>query len=188
MKGIVFTVLAEVITESHGARVWDRLLDDAGLDGAYTAVGSYDDGEMERLVAAAGSLLELDRETVLRWFGIHAIPRFHARYPHIFAEYVSAKALLLALNDVIHPQVRKLFPGAYAPEFAYAEIDVHTLSLEYRSTRMLCSFAEGLVLGAAAHYGDDVTVTHATCCRTGDERCVIVCDFAPARALADVGG
>lgn len=180
MKGIIFTVLAEVVTEQHGPRVWDQLLDAAGIDGAYTSVGTYPDDELERLVAAAAERLGTDREDVLRWFGRHAIPRFRSRYPAIFRRHETTRSLLLSLNDVIHPQVRKLFPGAYAPEFDYQDVAERSLALEYQSTRMLCSFAEGLVLGAADHFGETVVVTHTSCARRGDEVCVLACEFPPA--------
>ena len=38
MKGIVFNLLEEVVTEAYGADAWDSLLDAAGLDGAYTSL------------------------------------------------------------------------------------------------------------------------------------------------------
>lgn len=185
MKGIVFTVLAEVVTEQHGPRVWDELLDAAGLDGTYTSVGTYPDEELEALVAAAAHRLDSDREAVLRWFGTHAIPRFRSRYPAIFRRHDGTRSLLLGLNGVIHPQVRKLFPGAYAPEFTYDQVGPEVLGLEYRSTRMLCSFAEGLVLGAAAHYGDLVGVHHRTCARRGDDLCVLEVTFDRVGATRD---
>ena len=50
MKGVVFNLLEEVVTERHGDAVWDTLLDASGLVGSYTSLGSYPDEEMEKLV------------------------------------------------------------------------------------------------------------------------------------------
>ena len=50
MKGIVFNLLQEVVTQHHGEDVWDDLVDAAGVDGVYTSVGSYSDDEMTALV------------------------------------------------------------------------------------------------------------------------------------------
>ena len=33
MKGIVFNLLEQVVTDAHGVAAWEDLLDDAGVDG-----------------------------------------------------------------------------------------------------------------------------------------------------------
>ncbi len=43
MKGIIFNLVEDVVTQENGPDAWDDLLDAAHVDGAYTAVGSYDD-------------------------------------------------------------------------------------------------------------------------------------------------
>lgn len=53
MKGIVFNLLAEAVTQRFGDEAWDNLLDAAGLEGAYTSLGSYHDAEMFALVEHA---------------------------------------------------------------------------------------------------------------------------------------
>ena len=98
------------------------------------------------------------------------------------AGHASTRSFLLTLNDVIHPEVRKLFPGADAPEFEFEERGAETLALAYVSNRGLCSFAEGLVEGAAAHFGETVTIVQSECMKKGDTRCVLICTFAPAEA------
>lgn len=179
MKGIVFSVLEQVVVAEHGERTWDGLLEAAGVDGAYTAVGSYPDEELSRLVRAAAAALRVDGDEVLRWFGRSAMPLFADRYPHVFEGHTSARALVLTLNDVIHPEVRKLFPGAYVPEFDFTSSEADRLVLGYRSERRLCAFAEGLLHGAADHFREMVTVEHAQCMKRGDDRCVLNCIFGP---------
>ena len=48
----------------------------------------------------------------------------------------------------------------------------------YRSPRKLCSFAEGLLLGAADHYGEKLTIEQPLCMKRGDDRCVLEIEFA----------
>lgn len=177
MKGIVFSLLEQVVIAEHGERAWDALLDAAGVDGAYTAVGSYPDEELSRLVAAAGTSFNVSGDAVLRWFGRSAMPLFADRYPNFFEGHSSARSLILTLNDVIHPEVRKLFPGAYVPEFDFDTSDENRLALGYVSERRLCSFAEGLVLGAGDHFAELVDVSQSLCMKQGDDRCVLVCVF-----------
>lgn len=178
MKGIVFTLLEQTVSEEHGAKVWDSLLEAAGLDGAFTSVGSYPDEDLMKLVAAASSALGVDEDDVLLWFGRKALPLLAERYPEVFEGQTSTHSFILTLNEVIHPAVRKLFPGAYAPEFEFNTSKQGVVSLAYASKRKLCAFAEGLINGASEHFGDNVRVVHESCMKRGDEKCVLAVSFS----------
>ena len=58
MKGVVYNLLEEAVVEKFGADIWDDLLDDAGVAGAYTSLGNYTDEEMIALVDAAAAKLD----------------------------------------------------------------------------------------------------------------------------------
>ena len=184
VKGIVFNLLEQVVTEEHGEDAWDQILDSAGLEGAFTAVGSYPDEQFMALVAAACDRFELEQDDLVRWFGKQAMPLFAARYPSFFEGHESTRSFVLTLNAVIHPEVRKLFPGADVPNFHFATPDEKTIELGYVSPRKLCSFAEGLVEGAAAHFGETVTMRQTSCMKRGDDSCLLVCSFAPTSATS----
>ncbi|MEO7803977.1 MAG: heme NO-binding domain-containing protein [Actinomycetota bacterium] len=179
MKGIVFNLLEEVVSEELGESVWDSLLDTTGLDGAYTSVGSYDDEDLMALVSAASTALGKSNDEIVRWFGAKALPLLAARYPGFFEEHTSALSFILTLNEVIHPEVRKLFPGAYAPSFEFLTMDDDALQLSYISHRKLCSFAEGLIEGAASFYSEEVSIEQTMCAKQGGDRCVLVARFTP---------
>ena len=55
-----------------------------------------------------------------------------------------------------------------------------TLKLSYISHRKLCSFAEGLLEGAASHYEETVQIEQRECSKKGADRCVLVCRFEKA--------
>lgn len=178
MKGIIFNLLEQVVTDEFGEDTWEAMLDASGLEGAYTSVGTYPHDELHQLVVAAASKLDKPADDVVRWFGRTALPMLAARYPGFFAGHDGAKSFLLSLNDVIHPEVRKLFPGAYAPTFDFESVDDDTVSMGYNSYRGLCVFAEGLVEGAAAHFGDAVSIEQTMCTKRGDSKCVLRCRFS----------
>lgn len=184
MKGIVFDLLQQVITDDHGERVWDDILEAAGSKGIYTAVGSYPDEELLALVGAASKKLGTTADDLVREFGRKAIPHFAERYPQFFAPHTNTRSFVLTLNDFIHPEVRKLFPGAEVPTFEFAPSDERTVELGYVSTRRLCSFAEGLVQGAAEHYRENVELVQTSCMKRGDPKCVLVCTFSKAEEPA----
>lgn len=180
MKGIIFNLAEEVVTDAHGAAVWDDMLDRAGCDGAYTSLGSYPDDELHRLVAAGAAGLGLPPAAVLRAVGIGAMPHLAARFPEFFADHRSARTFVLTLNEIIHPEVRKLYPGADVPDFGFDDSDPEWLLIEYRSARRLCALAEGFLEGAAIHFGETVRLHHDRCMHDGFESCVIRSAFDPA--------
>lgn len=179
MKGIIFNLLEQVVAREFGEQTWESLLDTAGVTGAYTSVGSYPHEELLALVGAASAATGRPADDLVRWFGREALPLLYERYPGFFDAHTGTRSFLLTLNDVIHPEVRKLFPGAYAPSFTVDDSDPESVSLAYESHRGLCAFAEGLIEGAADHYGETVVVDQPTCARRGDERCVLRAKLSP---------
>ena len=179
MKGIVFNLLEDIVRRTHGEDAWDDLLETAGVAGSYTSLGNYDDAELSRLVSAASVALKLPEYEVVRWFGREALPLLARKYPVLFDRHTSTRSFLLALNDIIHPEVRKLYPGADVPEFEYDTSSPDVLLMTYRSRRRLCAFAEGLVEGAAAHFGERLLFEQPRCMHRGDEACTFRISLSP---------
>ena len=178
MKGIVFNLLEEVVSREYGEDTWDSLLESAQLDGAYTSLGSYSDGDLLRLVAAASSALDVPGPEVVRWFGRSALPLLADRYPEFFEPHSSTRSFVLTLNNLIHPEVRKLYPGADVPVFDFDTSSDDVLVLGYASARKMCAFAEGLIEGAAAHYRERALIRQPKCMLRGDEKCILEISFA----------
>lgn len=173
MKGVIFNLLEDVVVTTHGSTAWENLLDEAGVDGVYTSLGSYDDDEMTALVGAAGRALSLSDDEVLRWFGHRAIPKMVERWPDYFTAHQRSVPFLRSLNSVIHPEVRKLYAGAYCPHFDFTSPPDGSLLIGYRSPRHLCGLAHGFILGVGDHYGEALTVRHLECMHAGDPRCLV---------------
>lgn len=172
MKGVVLNLLERTIVEEHGEAFWDEMIERSGASGAYTSLGDYPAEELAGLVAVAGDRLGLHPDEVVRRFGRSAIPHFHESYPELFAPHAELIPFLLTLNEIIHPEVRKLYPDALVPVFSYDRIDERRLLMGYVSPRRLCALGEGLIAGAADHYRQPVRIGHETCLKRGDERCI----------------
>jgi hypothetical protein len=173
MKGVVFNLLEAVVQRELGDDGWDALLEQAQVDGAYTSLGNYSDDEMMKLVAAASAALNKSPDDVVRWFGRSAIPLLAAKHPHFFRPHQSTRSFLITLNDVIHTEVRKLYPGADVPVFNYDTSSPDVLVMEYVSPRKLCALAEGFIEGTAVYYGEELTLEQPTCMKRGDHKCVL---------------
>lgn len=177
MKGIILNLFERAVTEEHGEDVWDDLLEDVGLDGVYSAVGQYPDEHVVALVGAEAARTGSTEREVLEWFGRRAIPYLAEAYPGFFTRAESLRPFLLSLNDVIHPEVRKLYPGAVVPRFDLVTEADGTLVMTYHSPRSMCDLAVGFARGAATHFGEDVPVRHRSCVLEGDDRCALEVGF-----------
>jgi hypothetical protein len=177
VKGIVFTLLERAVAQDYGDDAWDDLLDGAGLVGAYTSLGDYPDDDLRRLVEQASRTLGLPPQDIIRWFGRSALPALATSYPGFFQDHPNTRSFLRTLNEIIHPEVRKLYPGADLPWFDFQETPEGDLMMGYVSHRKLCAFAEGLIEGAAAHFGESVSIAQPTCMLRDDPACALVLQF-----------
>jgi hypothetical protein len=185
VKGIIFNLLEEVITAEHGADAWDDLLDAAGSDGVYTALGNYEDDELVALLAQLPAAFGVGIDEHLRWFGRSAMPRLAERYATFFDHHESTASFLRSINDVIHSEVRKLYPDADVPTFDFDPVPgigapEGAVVMGYSSARRLCALAEGFIEGAASQYRERAIVEQPRCMHRGDEKCVLVCTLATA--------
>lgn len=158
MKGVVFNLLEEAVTQDFGADAWDDLIDEAGVSGIYSSLGNYSDDDIAALVSAASVKLSLTPSAVLQWFGRKAMPLLKERYNALFANHSRSRDFILSVNSVIHPEVRKLYAGASCPFFHFRESGDGALVVRYDSTRSLIDLAHGFVLGAADLWGETVDI------------------------------
>ena len=177
MKGVIFNLLEDVVTEHHGDAAWDAMLLATGNDGVYTSLGSYPDAQLAALVEAASGMTGTPVRTLLHWFGVQALPRLADRYPAFFEDAPDARSLILSVNTIIHPEVRKLYSGASCPHFHFTETPV-SLTLGYNSPRKMCDLAHGFVEGVAAHYGEEVRFHQPSCMHDGAPNCQLVVSWS----------
>lgn len=179
MKGVLFNVVEDVVDETLPADSWDRALEDGHLHGAYTSMGSYPDGELTTIVGSLAGRTGLDQADVLRHAGRHGFAHLVRRQPDLMDGFDDLGALLHGLDDVIHPEVLKLYPEANPPRFEVTDLGPGSWQLLYRSDRQLCHLAEGLIEGAGVHFGAATTITQTECTLDGASRCVLLVESRP---------
>ncbi len=173
MKGIIFNLVEDSVVDAHGLETWDQILEKAGLDGAYTALGNYPDADFVALISAGSSMLGIEPPDLTREIGRDALGRLAERFPRFFTPHDSVRSFLMTLNDVIHPEVLKLHHDSTPPAFWFDEPGPDHLVVHYRSQRKLCALAEGLIEGAAEYYGQGAIVTQTQCMLEGADHCAL---------------
>lgn len=171
MKGIIFTLLNELVEEKFGLSTWDGLLRDCEVDGIYTVAETYPDTELLSLVTRLSETSGIGSPDLIRTFGTYLLPGFAAHYPVFFPPGMTARGLLLSVDSIIHKEVKKFYPEALLPRFDYEEPAPNQLVMIYRSTRKLCPLVEGLIDGTAEYFGETITRVQTQCVCRGDEQC-----------------
>jgi len=159
MKGMMFSEFVEWVERTWSEDVADDMIEGTPLrsGGAYTAVGTYPHDELVALVVTLSGLVDRDVPSIVRHFGRDLFERLVRVHPDTLAQAPDAFTLLGRLEGHIHPEVRKLYPGAEVPSFDATPSD-RSLDLVYRSPRGFADLAEGLIEGCSAWYDEPMTI------------------------------
>ncbi|MDA1265814.1 MAG: heme NO-binding domain-containing protein [Planctomycetota bacterium] len=154
MKGIVFTEFLDLVETAFGYETVDEILIEANpaSGGAYTSVGTYDHRELIDLVVALSARTGTAIPELMHAFGKHLFGRFVEGFPSFFEDTDDPLAFLASVENVIHVEVRKLYPDAELPTFDHEHTE-GGIELTYRSPRPFATFAEGLIEGCIEHFG-----------------------------------
>jgi hypothetical protein len=161
MKGIVFTEFLEMVEQKYGLETVDAIIESAQLpnDGAYTAVGTYDHRELLRLVGSLSQATRTALPKLVHAFGRHLFTSFSRAYPYVFDGLHSTTEFLSNVEDLIHVEVRKLYPDAELPSIAFSALGDNRWELIYRSTRPFADLCQGLIEACAEHYQEPLQMS-----------------------------
>jgi predicted hydrocarbon binding protein len=173
MQGIIFNALEEFVLDAADMEVWNDVIEQSQVasGGAYTAGVLYDDAEIVALASTLCDKLGVSLADGLKLFGKFLFGFLLNRGPIELKEYKDTQSLLADLEDVIHKDVKRIHPDAYTPFFEFRRSNDNEGELIYRSDRKMCAVAEGLVEGAAEHFGQQVSMVHTHCTHNGDNDC-----------------
>lgn len=122
----------------------------------YEPLSSYEDGAFEAILAELGVQSGVPRGALLRRFGRHLFVRFTALFPVFPAGADSALDLLADLESKVHRELRALAAGLDPPKLLCAGRGSDWVELRYRSAHRLADLVEGLVMGCADHFGEEL--------------------------------
>ena len=159
MKGMVFTEMMEMVEATWSLDMVDAIIARSQVPsgGAYTAVGTYPHEEIIALVVALSAETGVPVPDLVSAFGKHLFGRFALAYPRFFEGITSSFQFLSGIENVIHAEVRKLYPDAELPTFE-VEQGHNTLALTYFSEHPFADLAQGLIEGCIAHFGEAIQV------------------------------
>ena len=179
MKGVIFNLLEEFVCEGWGYDTYELVMSScpAHERGPFIGPGTYPDSVLLAIVAGTAKKLDITVEQAVRAFGKFAMSKLAAKVPELISHLESPKALLMSLENVIHIEVKKIYPMAEPPTFDYEDPADDKLIMHYYSKRNLCVLMEGLLEGLADYYETNLDFTQTHCVNHGDDHCVFDINF-----------
>ncbi|KAB7883061.1 heme NO-binding domain-containing protein [Poseidonibacter ostreae] len=161
MKGLVFTELLEYVEDNFGFDMADKIIEDANLanDGAFTQAGNYPFEELVKLLAALSKESNIEIPKLLEIFGEHMFTRLISLNPQLKNNFESSLDLISKVDNIIHPEVEKLYPGADLPKFNLINRSENKVVIDYISSKHLEPFAIGLMKGSAKNFNEKIIIS-----------------------------
>lgn len=159
MKGVVFTELIELVEEKFGWEMAEDVLNavDLASGGVYTAVGTYPHEEILALVVELSRRTDVPVPTLVQVFGTHLFGKFSTAHPDFLSGADTAFDFMAQVENHIHVEVRKLYPGAELPSID-TQMQGESMIVDYSSSRPFADLAEGLIRACIDHFGDPITL------------------------------
>ncbi|MFT5446977.1 MAG: putative hydrocarbon binding protein [Gammaproteobacteria bacterium] len=172
MKGIVFNIFSDLVTETFGIETWDELIQrtNPSSNAIYTSAQVYPDGELVAYVTELSKITGTAAPDLIRAFGKYTMSRYKSIHPE-FLENQTARSFLQGVHGVIHVEVKKLHPDSILPTFEYESTADDNLTMIYSSPRKLCHLAEGLIDGVSELFDEAIEQQHTQCMHDGAENC-----------------
>lgn len=186
MKGVIFNVLESFIVDGWGEQAYDDILAMCPLStkGVFVGPATYPDADLFAIVGQACARLGVPLPVALRAFGKYLGPRLAARVPTLVAAHHHPKSFLMAIDDIIHVEVRKLFRDAQPPRLTTTDTGPDSLTVHYASSRNLCGLVSGLLDGTSDLFGVTIAHDHVRCRADGAPTCDFELRFGAAREQA----
>lgn len=158
MKGLVFSQFIDMVEERFGPDLLERIIAACDLPsgGVYSSLGTYDFEEMASLVNALSRETGSPPSALIKAFGVHLFGRLVKLYPQFIDGETSTMGFVPKVENYIHHEVRKLYPDATLPSFIIEDLGPDRMVFVYQSPRPLGDMAEGMLLGCAQHFGEDI--------------------------------
>lgn len=173
MKGVIFNVLEDFVVDGWGEDAYEKILGQCPLKTKepFVGPGTYPDADLFAIATKAAEAVGVPLPDALRAFGKYMFPKLVEKYPGFVADHTSAKSFLQSVHDVIHVEVRKLFPKAVTPSFTYEDTGEDTLVIHYKSGRKLCHLMEGMLESAGAQFNEKILHEQTACMHDGAAEC-----------------
>ena len=176
MLGYPFRPMLQAVEAKGGPAAVAEVKRRAGVpqNRTYRISEIYSDEECQRLLAAAGEVLDLTVEEICDLWAEAFLKDTQKRFPAWYEMCPNSRALLEC-----HPEIHVGFAAslpdpdasqAVTSKFRIEKLD-HALIVHYRSPNRLCQLYRALARRVVALYGDEASIEEPRCLHRGDDEC-----------------
>ncbi|MEW6551311.1 MAG: heme NO-binding domain-containing protein [Campylobacterota bacterium] len=160
MKGVVFTEFIEFIENKFGFDICDDMIEQSNTStkGVFTQAGNYPFSDMFSMIKSLSEITNIPIPDLIQAYGEHLFTMLIKIYPKPVTAYNNSFDFIANVENVVHPEVKKLYPDSDLPTFELISRDSCTLKVKYISTKPLMDFAKGLMIACGKHYGENLEV------------------------------
>lgn len=158
MKGTVVKTWINTLTRAYSKEFIHPRLEASGIDPNKTIspIDNIEDDKIFSFINKVATDQQLSTEELWLKIGEDNIISFYQGFGSFFKKD-NLFQFLSSMNDV-HQVVRKRITGSNPPGLDLDVIGPQTARLTYRSKRNMYDYLHGLLIGAQAHFNEDVTV------------------------------
>lgn len=162
MKGVVFTEFLEFIEDKFGFDISDEMIENSetSTNGIFTQAGNYPFEDMLSLVQTLSKITNIPLGDLVQAYGEHLFSRLITIYPKPISTYNNTFDFVRNVENVVHPEVKKLYPDSDLPTFEDSAVNGNIMTITYVSSKPLMDFAKGLIIGCAKHYNENIDVSY----------------------------
>jgi len=172
MHGIIFSELKKYVVTKFGDGTWNKLLQEAGLNGKmYWSHQIYPDEEVVALVVTASKMTRISVAAILEDFGEFIVPDLVKIYMIFIVSTWKTLDLLENVEETIHKVVRMRLPGSDPARLKVRRPNRDEVIIFYESPRKMCSLAKGIIRGVAKYYGETIIIQELKCMHRGSPSC-----------------
>ena len=161
MKGVVFTQFLEMVEDKFGFDINDEMIEKSGVNGIYTQAGNYPVSELLAMVTSLSELTKISVNDLVFTYGVHLFSILTNIYKEPIKRYNNTFEFIANVDNVVHPEVKKLYPDSDLPEFELVSIDDNEIKIVYKSNKPLMDLAKGLMTGCSQYFNENIEISYA---------------------------
>lgn len=136
-----------------------------------TLIRRYGESLWESLVTDAGSAEGGPSDSLACWLGRDAVPAMQESYPSLFARHADLESFIGGLGDELPAAGRR--EDGMRISLRHARTPDGQILLRVEADCVVCALVQGVIAGAALHYGEPVSIEEIKSRKRGDNVCLL---------------
>ncbi len=150
-----------------------------------TLIREYGEGLWGALAAGDAVSAEAPSDALACWLGRHTVPALADTYPSLFARHDDLTSFVCGLGDDL-PVAGERSDSPVPVAFRTSKGPDGQIFLRVEGACSVCAVIQGVIAGAAVHYGELVTIHQIKSRRHGDNVCLLQIEVGDSASVPEI--